>query len=228
MFRVNSGGDVPNDGGQCFDVHAVFQGDGGKGVPQIMKSDSFTRRSRMIWSRFRYIASDRWAAPAWSGMGTSSQRRCLSCTPAGSSTIRAAGWWSGRQPWSWARWWSAFHPPGGPACWSAVSPVFSFRSLPSESQDSPPAQARSQLQQEQLIHPSLSLAWSRNRWISSPERIFISFCSAAAAYCTVCQIVRTAQKAPVGKDRNFKPEWRSVSGATQFQVGCTGSCRNGT
>ena len=35
------GGDVPNDGGQCFDVHAVFQGDGGKGVPQIMKSDSF-------------------------------------------------------------------------------------------------------------------------------------------------------------------------------------------
>ena len=35
------GGDVPNDGGQRFDVHAVFQGDGGKGVPQIVKSDSF-------------------------------------------------------------------------------------------------------------------------------------------------------------------------------------------
>ncbi len=34
------GGDMADDGGERLDVHPVFQGHGGKSMPQIMKSDS--------------------------------------------------------------------------------------------------------------------------------------------------------------------------------------------
>ena len=33
---------MADDGGQRFDVHAVFQGGGSEGVPQVMESQPFT------------------------------------------------------------------------------------------------------------------------------------------------------------------------------------------
>lgn len=193
------GGDVPNDGGQCFDVHAVFQGDGGKGVPQIMKSDSFAPGAlQNDLEPFSYIARI-------DGL--------LRLDPGWEHQVREDAFpvrqqefhHSGRQD---------DGPEGSLGLGLAddqlsthrvdllVDPQFPclfIQVLPSESQDSPRRRHVVSSSRNSSYIPS-SLAWSRNRWISSPERIFISFCSGGGSLL-YCPRLYGQHKKPPGRKR---------------------------
>lgn len=78
-------------------------------------------------------------------------------------------------------------------------PCLFIQVLPSESQDSPRRRHVVSSSRNSSYIPS-SLAWSRNRWISSPERIFISFCSGGGSLL-YCPRLYGQHKKPPGRKR---------------------------